>query len=76
MILSTLRDQFRSFCCQGWWNHQVQKLFWWNEAVEVIEDTEVVEAAKDPDTKDITQSKKKKIEAKEAFEASDVIMSD
>ena len=27
MIHSTLRDRFRSFCCQGWWNHQAQFFF-------------------------------------------------
>ena len=90
MIHPTLRNQNRSFCWQGWWNHQIQKVFWWNEAVEVIETTEVVEAvevieaAEDPDAMDITQCVKWKqffifFEAKEAvevIEASDVIMSD
>ena len=56
-----LSNQDRSFCCQDWWNNQVQKVFWWNEAVEVIEATEVgeaaevIEAADDPNARDITQ---------------------
>jgi len=32
------------FRCQGSLNHQDQYIFWWNEAVEVIEATEAVEA--------------------------------
>ena len=42
MILSTKRDQYWSFWYQGWSNHQVQELPWWNEVVEVIEAAEVV----------------------------------
>ena len=34
----------RSFWCQGWWKHQAQYFFWWNEGEEVIEATEAVEA--------------------------------
>ena len=44
MIYLTLRDQDRSFWCQGWWKHKTEYLFLWNEAVEVIEATEAVEA--------------------------------
>ena len=44
MIHSTKRDEYWSFWCQEWSNHQDQQIFWWNEAVEVIEAIEVVEA--------------------------------
>ena len=44
MIHSTKRDKYWSFWCQEWFNHQDQDIFWWNEAVEVIEAIEVVEA--------------------------------
>ena len=58
MIVFKLRDQNRSFWCKGWWKHQVPKVFWWKEAVEVVEATEVVEvieAAEVPDAREITQ---------------------
>ena len=44
MSHSTKMDQDWSFRCQGSLNHQDQYIFWWNEAVEVIEATEAVEA--------------------------------
>ena len=40
MILSIKRDQFWSFWCQGWSNHQNQEI----RAVEVGEANEVAEA--------------------------------
>ena len=43
MIHSKNMDQYWSFYCQGSLNHQDQYIFWWNEAVEVIEATEAVE---------------------------------
>ena len=44
MIHPKWRDQKSSFWSQGWWKHQAQWFFLWNEAVEVIEATEFVEA--------------------------------
>ena len=44
MIHSTKREEYWSFWCQEWSNHQDQQIFWWNEAVEVFEAIEVVEA--------------------------------
>ena len=43
MIHPTLRDQNRSFWCQGWWKYQAQYVFWLIEAEEIIEVTKVVE---------------------------------
>ena len=60
MIHSTLRDQDWSFCCQVIGNVILSKFFWWNEAVEAIEATEVIkdvgviEAAEVPDGWEIT----------------------
>ena len=44
MIHPTKRDQYWSFWYQGWSNHQVQEVLWWNRAVEVVEVSEVAEA--------------------------------
>ena len=43
MIHSTKMEQYWSFRCQGWSNHQNQEVLWWNRAVEVGEASEVAE---------------------------------
>ena len=44
MIQSTKNDQYWSFWCQWWPNHQDQEVFWGNMAVEAVEASEVAEA--------------------------------
>ena len=44
IIYSTKRDQYCSFWCQEWSDHQDQEVFWRNWAVEAVEASEVSEA--------------------------------
>jgi hypothetical protein len=46
MIHSTKNDQYWSFWCQWWSNHQDQEVFCGNRAVEADEASEATEAAK------------------------------
>ena len=58
MIHSTKMDQDWSFRCQGSLNHQDQYIFWWNEAVEVIEATEAVEAVEVTEAAEVLRPEK------------------
>ena len=44
MIHSTKNDQYWSFWCLWWPNHQDQEVFWGNMALEAVEASEVAEA--------------------------------
>ena len=44
MIYSTKNDQYWSFWCLWWPNHQDQEVFWGNMDLEAVEATEVAEA--------------------------------
>ena len=44
MIHSKTNDQYLTFWCQWWQNHQDQEVFWENMAVEAVEACEVAEA--------------------------------
>ena len=48
----------RSFWCQGWWKHQAQYFFWWNEGEEVIEAKEAVEAVEVIEASEVLRSEK------------------
>ena len=37
-------DNYWSFWCQGWSNHQNQEVLWWNRAFEAVEAIEAAEA--------------------------------
>ena len=58
MIHSTQKDQYWSFWCQVWSNHQDQEFLWGNRALEAGKASEVVEAADTNEAAEVSKALK------------------